>query len=124
MPLSRRMAKFNRRLTNHLTCHIANWAPGFALIEHVGRRSGRVYRTPVNVIKGQGRYIFALTYGDSEWVKNVMANGGCVIETRRHRIQLAKPERFRDPSRHFVPVPARWVLKLVDVEDFVALRPL
>jgi deazaflavin-dependent oxidoreductase (nitroreductase family) len=124
MPLSRRMAKFNRRFTNHLTQHIAGWAPGFALLEHVGRRSGRLYQTPVNVIKSQGRYIFALTYGESEWVKNVMATGTCVIRTRRRRIPLTEPERFRDPSRHLVPIPARWILKVVDVDDFIALRPV
>jgi deazaflavin-dependent oxidoreductase (nitroreductase family) len=124
MPLSRRMAKFNLRFTNHFTYHIAKWAPGFALMEHVGRRSGRLYHTPINVIKNQGQYIFALTYGESEWVKNVMANGGCVIETRRRRIQLAEPERLRDASRRFVPVPARWILKFVHVEDFVVLRPV
>ena len=124
MPLSRRVAKFNLRFTNHLTRRIAGWAPGFAILEHVGRHSGRLYETPVNVIKGQGRYIFALTYGESEWVKNVMASGACVIQTRRRRIRLAEPERFRDASRHIVPIPARWILNLVDVDDFLALRPV
>lgn len=123
MPLSRRMARFNRRFTNHLTRHFASWAPGFALLEHVGRRSGRLYETPVNVFRAQGRYVFALTYGESEWVKNVLAAGGCAIRTRRRTIELAEPERFRDPSRHLVPIPARWILKLADVDDFVALRP-
>ncbi len=124
MPLSRRMAKFNQRFTNHVTRHIASWAPGFALLEHVGRHSGLLYETPVNVFRAQGRYLFALTYGDSEWVKNELAAGGCVIRTRRRRIDLAEPERFRDPTRHLVPIPARRILKLVDVDDFVTLRPI
>ena len=72
MPLSRRVARFNQRYTNQFTRHIAGWAPGFALLEHVGRRSGRLYETPVNVFKVQGKYLFALTYGESEWVKNVL----------------------------------------------------
>ena len=37
MPLSRRVAHFNRRVTNRLTRHIAWWAPGFAIVTHVGR---------------------------------------------------------------------------------------
>jgi deazaflavin-dependent oxidoreductase (nitroreductase family) len=116
------MARFNQRFTNRVTSHIASWAPGFALLEHVGRRSGLLYETPVNVFKAQECYLFALTYGDSEWVKNVLAAGGCVVRTRRHRIDLVEPERFRDPTRHLVPIPARWILKLVDVDDFVILR--
>lgn len=124
MPLSRRMARFNQRYTNRVTRHVACWAPGFALLEHVGRRSGRLYETPVNVFTVQKKYLFALTYGESEWVKNVLAARSCAIRTRGRRIELREPERFRDPSRHLVPIPARWILRLVDVDDFVMFRPL
>jgi deazaflavin-dependent oxidoreductase (nitroreductase family) len=123
MPLSRKLAVFNRRFTNHLTRHIAGWAPGFALLEHVGRHSRRVYETPVNVFRADGRYVFALTYGQSEWVKNVLAEGTCAIRTRRRRIELVGPERFHDPARRLVPIPARWILEVIGVDDFVALRP-
>ena len=58
MPFSRRMAEFNQHFTNHVTRHIASWAPGFALLEHVGRRSGVLYETPVNVFRAEGRYLF------------------------------------------------------------------
>jgi deazaflavin-dependent oxidoreductase (nitroreductase family) len=118
------MARFNRRYTNQITRRIAGWAPGFALLEHVGRRSGRLYETPVNVFKTQGRYVMALTYGDSDWVRNVLAAGTCVIRSRRRRIELADPERIHDPSRRLAPTPARWMLKLVDVDEFIALRPV
>jgi deazaflavin-dependent oxidoreductase (nitroreductase family) len=123
MPLSRKMAGFNRRFTNRITRHVAGWAPGFALLNHVGRRSGRLYETPVNVFKADGRYIFALTYGESEWMKNVLAERTCVIRTRRRRIDLVAPERFHDPTRRLIPIPARWILKIVNVDDFIALRP-
>jgi deazaflavin-dependent oxidoreductase (nitroreductase family) len=116
------MARFNRRYTNRVTRHIAGWAPGFALLEHVGRRSGRQYETPVNVFRAPDRYVIALTYGESDWVRNVLAAGTCVIRSRRRRVELAEPERIRDPSRRLVPIPVRWVLKLVGVEDFVVLR--
>ena len=74
MPLPKRLARFNRRVTNPVLRHVASWAPGFAVVHHVGRRSGHAYRTPVNVFKRDGRYVFALTYGkDSDWVRNVLA---------------------------------------------------
>jgi hypothetical protein len=63
MPISKRVARFNTRVTNRVTRHIASWMPGFAIVCHVGRRSGRLYRTPVNVFRDGDRYLFALTYG-------------------------------------------------------------
>jgi deazaflavin-dependent oxidoreductase (nitroreductase family) len=116
------MARFNLQYTNRITRHIAPWAPNFALLTHVGRTSGRSYETPVNVFRVDGRYVFAMTYGESQWVKNVMAAGECQIRTRRHDLALIEPERLHDPTRHLIPVPFRWILKLVGVDDFLLLR--
>ena len=100
MPIPKKVAGFNRRVTNRLTIHIAGWIPGFAIVSHAGRRSGRIYRTPVNVFRDGENYLFALTYGHkTNWVSNVIAAGGCEIETRRQRIELGSPQRFIDPSR-------------------------
>jgi deazaflavin-dependent oxidoreductase (nitroreductase family) len=124
MPISKRVAHFNKRVTNRVTRHIASWMPGFAIVSHVGRRSGRVYRTPVNVFRDGDRYVFALTYGaDSDWVRNVLAARGCEIETRRKTIELRDPKQFTDPTRQLIPIPARWILRLLDVNDFMTLSP-
>jgi deazaflavin-dependent oxidoreductase (nitroreductase family) len=123
MAFPKRLAHFNRLVTNRITRRIAGRAPGFAIVTHVGRRSGRAYRTPVNVFRDGDRYIFALTYGaDSDWVRNVLAAGGCRIETRGRTVELRSPERFDDPSRHLIPIPARWILGLAGVDQFLALR--
>lgn len=124
MPLPKRLAHFNKRVTNRITRRVAWWLPGFAIVTHVGRRSGRLYRTPVNVFRDEDRYVFALTYGrDSDWVRNVLAAGECEIETRRRRVVLTNPELFTDPSQRYIPPPARWILRAVDVDDFLAMTP-
>jgi deazaflavin-dependent oxidoreductase (nitroreductase family) len=124
MPLPRGLARFNRRVTNHITGPIASRAPGFAIVIHTGRRSGRVYRTPVNVFRDEGRYVFALTYGrDSDWVRNVMAAGRCEIETRGKLVRLADPALVTDDTRRDVPRPARWILGALHVDDFLVLTP-
>jgi hypothetical protein len=51
MPLPKRLAGFNARVTNRLTRRVAGRLPGFGIVSHVGRRSGRAYRTPVNVFR-------------------------------------------------------------------------
>jgi deazaflavin-dependent oxidoreductase (nitroreductase family) len=124
VPLPRSIAGFNRRVTNHVTLHLAGWMPGFAVVRHIGRRSGRSYRTPVNVFRDGPRYVFALTYGrESDWVRNVLAAGGCRIETRRRTVELADPELFTDRDRRTIPAPARWILRMIRSDEFLALSP-
>lgn len=124
MPLPRSIARFNRRVTNRVMLHLAGWMPGFAVVCHVGRRSGHSYRTPVNVFRDGRRYVFALTYGrESDWVRNVLAAGGCRIETRRRTVALADPVLFTDQDRRTIPAPARWILRLIRSDEFLALSP-
>src|SRR5258708_40178329 len=86
------VAAFNLAVTNKITGRFAARLPGFGIITHMGRKSGRVYRTPVNVFQAPNGFLVALTYGrESEWVKNVLAAGGCQVETRGRRYQLTAP---------------------------------
>lgn len=121
MPLPRRLAVFNKHATNRITLRIAGWAPGFAIVEHVGRSSGRRYETPVNVFRRDDGYLFALTYGVASWVKNVMAADGCTIRTRGRELVLTDPRLYTDAARQGIPIPVRWVLSLVDVDQFLHL---
>jgi deazaflavin-dependent oxidoreductase (nitroreductase family) len=115
------MAHFNRLVTNHLTLPLAPWLPGFGVVEHVGRRSGRRYRTPVNVFKTPDGYVIALTYGtESDWVKNVHAADGCDLVTRGQRHRLKSPEIIHDERR--VPAIIRPILRLMRVTDFLHLK--
>ena len=123
MPLPKSLARFNRRVTNPILGHIAGRMPGFAIVTHVGRRSGRAYRTPVNLFHVGDRYVIALTYGsDSQWVRNVMAAGSVEVETRGRRLRLVEPELVHDPARTLVPQPVRAILGALDVTDFMRLR--
>ena len=49
MPIPRIVRQWNKAGLNRVTKHIAPWAPGFGVVIHRGRRSGRLYQTPVNV---------------------------------------------------------------------------
>src|ERR1700745_3838893 len=74
------LAKINIAVTNRITSLFAGWLPGFGILTHLGRKSGRVYRTPINVFRASNGFIIALTYSsDAEWVKNVISAGGCEL---------------------------------------------
>ena len=46
------------------------------ILEHVGRRSGNAYRTPLNVFSTDEGVAVLLTYGPNrDWLKNVTAAG-------------------------------------------------
>ena len=112
----------NRVVTNRITGLFAGYVPGFGVIVHQGRRSGRHYRTPVNVFGVPGGYLVALTYGTgSDWVKNVLAGNGCVLEVRGRRVRLVDPRIVHDESRRGVPPVVRTILGLLGVSDFLHL---
>ena len=116
------LAKINIAVTNRITSLFAGWLPGFGILTHVGRKSGKVYRTPVNVFRAPHGFVIALTYSSQcEWVKNVLAAGGCEVKTRGKEYQLSAPNVVRDPTRRRFPIPVRVVLRLVGADEFMEL---
>lgn len=122
MPAPRWLARANRRVTNQLLGPLVARLPGFAIVEHVGRRSGRVYRTPVNVFRHDGYVVIALTYGcESAWARNVLAAGGCALTMRGRTRRLTRPRLVHDETRRLVPAPVRVPLRLLQVSDVLVL---
>ncbi len=123
MPLPRALARLNRRVTNHVLGPLAARLPAFAIVVHRGRVSGRQYRTPVNAFRRPGGgYVIALTYGpDSQWTRNVLAQGGCTLEIRGRRVEASNPRVVRDPTHRLAPAAVRPVLRLLGVDLFVVL---
>ena len=123
MAAPRWLARFNRRVTNRLFGPVAPRLPGFGVVVHTGRKTHRPYRTPVNVFRCADGYVIALTYGpDADWVRNVLASGGCTLETRGRTLRLTRPRLFRDERRRAMPLPVRLLLKALGIADFLELR--
>jgi len=122
MPLPKGLARFNLRVTNRVLGPMARRMPGFGIVIHRGRRSGREYRTPVNIFRHGDGYVISLTYGaDSQWVRNVLAAGEVDVEIRRRRVHLTAPEIVHDERRRLVPAPVRVPLRAANVNDFMLL---
>lgn len=121
--LGRRVARLNRRVLNHLTRPLARYLPGFGVIIHRGRQSGRIYETPVNVFRRSDGYVVALTYGtDADWVRNVLTAGNCDLVTHGRRTRLVVSHIEHDEQLRLVPALVRLILRLVHVADFLHLR--
>lgn len=124
MPAMKFMRPFTTRVVNPITRRFAGRLPGFGILSYVGRRSGRRYRTPINVFRHGQDYVFALTYSsDVDWVKNVMAAGECELETMGRTVRLSDPRLFVDPKQRLMPLPVRLFLRLMRVTEFLSMRP-
>ena len=76
----------------------------------------------MNVFRATEGFLIALTYGrESEWVRNVLAAGGCELETRHVLYQLSAPTIVHDPARRRFPLFVRIVLRLIGANDFMQL---
>ena len=123
MPLPRTLARWNKVGLNRVTKRVAPWMPGLGVVTHAGRSSGRRYQTPVSVFPAGDGYLFALTYGpDSDWVKNVLAAGGCGLVTRGRTVRLVSPRLVHDENRRGIRPVERQVLRLIGVADFLSLK--
>jgi deazaflavin-dependent oxidoreductase (nitroreductase family) len=119
------VAAFNLAVVNRVTGRFAGRAPGFGILTHVGRNSGRACRTPVNVFRTGDGFVIALTYGrEAHWVRNVLAAGGCRLQTRRVEYQLAEPAIGHDPARRQFPPAVRVILRIIGARDFLRLAPI
>jgi deazaflavin-dependent oxidoreductase (nitroreductase family) len=118
--LGRRVARFNLRVTNRVTSPFADRLPGFAIVVHTGRRSGQERRTPVNAFRHGREWVIALTYGaDAQWVRNVLAAGGCTLLSRGRTFAVTDPRIVHDAS--LVPAPIRPFLRFMRVTEFLVL---
>jgi deazaflavin-dependent oxidoreductase (nitroreductase family) len=123
MPIPRAVGRWNKAALNRVIRRVAPWMPGFGVVVHRGRRSGRRYETPVNVFPAAGGYLLALTYGrDTDWVKNVLAAGGCELRTRGRTVRLDSPRLYHDETRRGIRPFERQMLRAIGVADFLSLR--
>ena len=96
MQLPQQLARFNRHVTNPIQRLWAGWLPPFGILEHVGRRSGKPSRAPLNVfnaeVDGKPGVAILSTYGpDRDWLKNFNAAGGGQIRRNGKTFGVTQP---------------------------------
>jgi deazaflavin-dependent oxidoreductase (nitroreductase family) len=118
------LAQFNRLVFNRVVRTFAGrrLSP-VAVVEHRGRRSGRHYRTPVLAFGVDGGYLVVLFYGaDRDWVRNVLAAGGCTLERGGRWVELTAPRLLDvDAAMALVSLPMRPALRLLRVRRVLRL---
>ncbi|NNM44961.1 nitroreductase family deazaflavin-dependent oxidoreductase [Knoellia koreensis] len=125
MPIPQAVTRFNKAVGNKVLIHLAGHGP-FVELEHVGRKSGKVYRIPLNAFRSGDTVTLALTYGPKvDWYRNVVAAGGCRMRMGREILTLGAP-RTVTPEQGMARMPAfaKVILPRAGVTDFVELPVL
>lgn len=88
------MRRVNKAVFNPAQMSSAGSPGSYAgIVEHVGRRSGTPYRTPIGPYPTDDGFIVALPYGTrADWVRNVLAAGSAVIVHEGEEHAVADPE--------------------------------
>jgi deazaflavin-dependent oxidoreductase (nitroreductase family) len=100
--------QFNKWILNPATLPFAGrrWSL-FAVVRHVGRRSGRTYATPVVAAATREGFLIPLPYGENiDWLRNVLAAGGCTIDWRGESYEVTEPQ-IVDSSTALSALPTR-----------------
>jgi deazaflavin-dependent oxidoreductase (nitroreductase family) len=123
MAFSATLARLNRRAINPLIRTFAGRFGPLALVIHRGRVSGRSYRTPVLAFPANNQFVIALVYGaEADWVKNVLAQGGCDVVARRQTVALTTPElRPVQSMSSKVPALIRAALRVLGTRQLLVL---
>ncbi len=67
--------------------------PLYGILVHRGRRSGKLFRTPVVVRPTADGFIVPMPWGEgTDWCRNVRAAGECVVRWKGRDYRLAQPE--------------------------------
>ena len=122
------MRAFNKRIGNPATMAMMKftgqrpWSP--AVLRHRGRSSGKAYATPVLAEPTPDGFIIPLPYGEHvDWLKNVLAAGGCEIDDKGVNYPVGRPEVVdREAVAQLLPSGKRWLSKLQGVEKYLRVK--
>ena len=79
----------------------------YAVLTHIGRRSGREYVTPLGASPFGDGFVLGLAFGaDADWCRNVMAAGKCTLKWHGQEYALEQPEII--PASEALGAFPRW----------------
>ena len=98
----------------------------FALLRHVGRKSGKAYETPIMVWRVADGFIIELTYGRQvDWLRNLQAASQGTLRWRRREYAF-HTSVFVDEETGLraLPPPISFIFRTIGGHEFVKLPDL
>jgi deazaflavin-dependent oxidoreductase (nitroreductase family) len=97
--------------------------PPLAVVQHVGRTSGRSYHTPVVAFPSAQGFVIPMTYGrDVDWARNLVAAHGGEVEQLGQRVVLRNPRIVAfGAAEARLPAALRPIFRAMDLPGDVLL---
>jgi deazaflavin-dependent oxidoreductase (nitroreductase family) len=124
-PARRPLLAFATRLLNPMIVQLAGkrHVRAYAVIEHRGRRSGRVYATPVAAVPTADGFVVPMAFGEqADWFRNVLAAGECVIRWNGAAYHVVEPELIDSATARQALGRVERLLAPLFAHQFVRLR--
>jgi len=123
MHIPRFMRNVNRVLTNPILGTVAWLVPPLAVVHHVGRKTGRAYRTPVVAFRSDAGVAIPMTYGrDVDWARNIVRANECELERMGRAVALRDPRIVGfDRAKRRLPAALRPFFRAADFPGYVLL---
>jgi deazaflavin-dependent oxidoreductase (nitroreductase family) len=124
-PVVNAVRRMNRSVTNPRVMRTAGTeGTQTSVIEHVGRKSGKTYETPVDIIETTTRMLIALPYGArTDWLRNVLDAGSATVVHRGERIPLERPAVVATADvAELIPARTLRTLRLFGVSQCLSLQ--
>jgi deazaflavin-dependent oxidoreductase (nitroreductase family) len=116
---------FNKHVFNPLILKVAGSSHSpIGVIRHVGRRSGKPYKTPVVTEPVAEGFVFALPYGpEVDWYRNILAAGRGTVRWHGKQYAIEKPEPMdAQTALPAYPLPLRQILRIMGIQHFLRVK--
>lgn len=114
---------FWRRVINRLIRGLLRLGvpvPDTYLLSVRGRKSGRMYSTPVTLVEDNGARWLVAPYGDVSWVKNARASGEITLRRGRRTETVKLVELAPEEA---APILKRYLIRIPVVRPFFDVTP-
>jgi deazaflavin-dependent oxidoreductase (nitroreductase family) len=98
--------------------------PVVGILRHRGRKTGRVYATPLGMREYGDAFVMPRTFSaEAAWYQNVVAAGSCVVTYKGHDHVLVDPEviDYATAAPAF-PRYERLQFRLIGINEYVRMR--
>ena len=121
---NKRLRTFVKHFVNPALRNLAHSSLGpFAILRHVGRRSGKTYEIPIMVWRVEDGFIIVLTYGPNvDWLRNLRATDQGTLRWH-HREYVFRTPVFVDKQVALPALPPfiKFVLRRLGAHEYVKL---
>jgi deazaflavin-dependent oxidoreductase (nitroreductase family) len=125
-PRARRAVRWVAAFVNPIVLLIAGrrWMPVVGILRHRGRRSGRMYATPIGMRRLGDGFVIPRTFSaNAAWYLNITAAGSATVKYLGRTYQLVDPQVVDYPTAK--PAFPRYELlqfRLIGINEYLRLR--